>query len=352
MKGCVCKMGQNLWKKMYNGIHLNPEQKSKIWFNIESENSRANHKRKYRFSPIFTICCHCMILAARIPAVAAGTGVLDKIIHAFNLISGENQPLTKEQKDIYEQHINALDIEIMLKNGTLKLNSVLCDGTCICIPFTTRLADRIAIDGNRFSAATIQNTLLGETSTLEFFTSDSNSITSCNTVLDDITPKKNTITGCYLLYESDRELREGDVIQVRRKAKDENTATGILGELTLQKTLQRQTIPADMVQPKLRKGDSIDKITLSPISLKITGTEKEKGSRRSIYLSEIALKLKDGNTIQQSNSYSSKGSDEKTGYYFYESIILFNAPVNSDDVLGIQIQNEALDLWIPVNHKK
>ncbi len=347
---------------MYNKIQLNTEQKSKIWFNIESETTHTNfkkrhilktsliNKRKYKLAPVFIICCLCIILVAGIPAIASGSEILDRIVYTFNLINGKKQPLTEEQKDIYEDHINALETEIILKNGTLKLDAVLCDGTCICIPFTVKLANKIGIEGNIFSAEAVQNTLFEETSILEFYTSDNNPITSCNTILDDKMLKNNTFTGCYLLYESDRDLREGDVIQIKGKHTNENVATGIIGELTLQKTLKRQTIATNMVQSELRKGDYIDKITLSPISLKITGVEKEKGSRRSIYFSEITLKLKDGSTIQQSSSNSSKDSDEDTGYYSYESIILFNTPVNPDDVLGIQIQNKALDLWIPVNN--
>ena len=127
-KGCVFKMGRNLWKKMYNKIQLNTEQKSKIWFNIESETTRTNfkkghilktsliNKRKYKLAPVFIVCCLCIILVAGIPAIASGSEILDRIVYTFNLINEKKQPLTEEQKDIYEDHINALETEIILKN--------------------------------------------------------------------------------------------------------------------------------------------------------------------------------------------------------------------------------------------
>ncbi|HBA68309.1 MAG TPA: hypothetical protein DCZ40_03015, partial [Lachnospiraceae bacterium] len=63
----------------------------------------------------------------------------------------------------------------------------------------------------------------------------------------------------------------------------------------------------------------------------------------------IKVILKDGSTVKDTSTGSSgAASDLDEKYYTYSRMILFEAPVNLDDIAGIQIQNDSLDLWIPV----
>lgn len=342
-------MKQELFKEMYDEIHLNKEQKNRIWDNLETMKRRGTKGAGKRFhTPAFAAICICILLVISVPVLAANTSVVQSIINAFDTLNLTKPELTEEQKNIYAKYGNALDNEIELGNGTLKLEAIINDGRNICIPFSMKLKN---IKEKR------SNGILYEISNITFYFKNNQKsyepLTKYATLNDKQLQKDGIITGCYLLYSDERAIKQGDVLQLKNEKMWENEEkrqkSSVISEITVNAPMKNMTVPVKSQQSKLPKGASIKKIQISPLSTKIEGIEQNGNRNKSIFNSEIKVILKDGSTVKDtSTGPSGAASDLDEKYYTYSRMILFEAPVNLDDVAGIQIQNASLDLWIPV----
>lgn len=348
-------MKQELFKGMYNEIKLNREQKDKIWYNLEAGQARGYTGAGKRFhTPAFAAVCVCVILVIGMPVLAANTSVVQSIINAFNTLAGTEQELTEEQKDIYAKYGSALDNEIVLGNGTLKLEAIINDGHNICIPFSMH------INKGGFSGR-----ILDEIADLNFYVKNNKYVSFGQiTSLDSKQQKNKVKTGCYLLYSYESVIKQGDVLQVksnRKREEMEKEKAGetlgnieahipVISEITINAPTERWDIPANAIQKKLAgTGISVDKIQLSPISFTIEGVVQKSDADKSVTDLEPELVLKDGSTVKKTSSgFGSSISNLDKEHDSYTIEILFEAPVNPADVAKIHIKNASLDLWIPV----
>ena len=94
-------MKQELFKEIYNNIHLDSKQKERILNCLEKENHKIQAKPQKRFHIPAITACACIILLAAVPVLAANTPVLDRITQAFALLNSHEAQLTEEQKNIY-----------------------------------------------------------------------------------------------------------------------------------------------------------------------------------------------------------------------------------------------------------
>ena len=342
-------MKQELFKEMYDGIHLDKEQKNRIWNNLDTAKERGTKGAGKRFhTPAFAAICICILLVIGVPVLAANTSVVQSIINAYNTLNLTKPNLTKEQKNIYAKYGNALDKEIELSNGTLKLEAIINDGRNICIPFSMKLKE---IKGKR------SNGIFYEIEDISFYFKDNKKEYECLTKFTtfDNKPlqKDGVLTGCYLLCSDERVIKQDDVLQLKIEkiweSEEKHRKSPVISEITVNTPMENMTIPVKLQKNKLPKGTSIKKIQLSPLSMEIEGIEQNGNRDKSIFNSEIKVVLKDGSTVKRTSTGSSGGVtnlDEKQ--YAYSRMALFEAPVNLDNVAGIQIQNDSLDLWFPV----
>lgn len=354
-------MKRELFKEMYNEMQLNEDQKSRIWNHLEEELIKETAgKRKHFHTTAAAGICICIILIIGVPAVAANTSVLQNIINAFNTLAPAEPKLSDGQKKIYSKYGSELKNEITLNCGTLKLKAIMNDGYNICIPFSVYLKNKNGTETGKLSAIPYKNKILDEISGLGFFTSaDKYSPMGQYTALDSKLQEDGAIMGCYLLYDGEKELKEGDILQLKSNKKWEEafksektskeiaSSIPVISEITIGSCIGEQDVSTDKLQKKLRKGTSINKIQISPISLKIEGIERKSGVDKSVYFSDITIELKDGSTVKDISS-SSHTNNSGGEYYPYVYNSLFEAPVNLEDIAGIRIQNKSLDLWIPV----
>jgi len=347
-------MKQELFKEMYDGIHLDKEQKNRIWNNLDTAKERGTKGAGKRFhTPAFAAICICILLAIGVPVLAANTSVVQSIINAYNTLNSTKPNLTEEQKNIYAKYGNTLDNEIVLDSGTLKLEAIINDGYNICIPFSMYIKKGKSSDK-----------ILSEISDLKFYTKDNRDCPMGQqfTMLNSESQKKKVITGCYMVNSRERVINQGEVLRMKSdKEWEKARQTGktfeeieslvpVVSEVTVNAPVGKRDIAVKEIQKKLPEGASIGKIQLSSISLVIEGIEQMSGTGKSVLYSNAEVELKDGSTVKKTSSGPLGNADdlEEEGYYSYTKMMLFEAPVNLDDVAGIRIKDTSLDLWIPV----
>ena len=214
-------MKRELFKEMYNEMQLNEDQKSRIWNHLEEELIKETAgKRKHFHTTAAAGICICIILIIGVPAVAANTSVLQNIINAFNTLAPAEPKLSDGQKKIYSKYGSELKNEITLNCGTLKLKAIMNDGYNICIPFSVYLKNKNGTETGKLSAIPYKNKILDEISGLVFFTSaDKYSPMGQYTALDSKLQENGAIMGCHLLYDGEKELKEGDILQLKSNKK-------------------------------------------------------------------------------------------------------------------------------------
>ena len=359
-------MEKELFKEMYNEIRLDREQKNRIWSHLEAEESVGAGKR-FRI-PAFATICVCVILVIGAPVVAANSSVVQSLVRSFDLLNETKSNPTEAQKEIYAKYGSELENEIVANNVTLKLEAIISDGHNICIPFSAnvekvKLPDAVmeGIKNGKFLSV-----MRAQIPELDFdFKDDGHCFTQCS-VFDSRQQKDGVISGCYLMTTDEREIKQGDVLQViDRKKREEEERTGknqkeirassVIDEITIDKVAESRNIPVKTIQKELPEGADIYKMQLSPFSFTIEGFFRENAVDTSAFGSgsKLIVELKDGSTVKQAATTGpSIGISE--GYHY--STALFETPINPDDVAGIRMHcdnyNGSFDLWIPVGGGK
>lgn len=357
-------MNQELFKEMYDDIQLDREQKNRIWNNLETAKEKGYTRAGKRFhTPAFASICVCIILLIGVPALAANTSVIQSLRNAFNILSPTESNLTEAQKEAYEKYGHELKNEIELPNSTLKLEAIISDEHTICIPFSMKIKRGKLTDtvyNGIMQEGKFSSVLSSQIHDLEFyFKGDQYNVGSRITALDGKRPKDGVMTGCYLLY-AERTIKQGDVLQIKSYKKLEETERNtnksyseilslvpVIDEITIPAPAKGRNISVKTIQKKLPEGLSINKIWLSPLSLTIEGIEKADNADRMDH-STFLLELKDGSVVKEASTSVGGGYYLGEGNSYYSLKRTFEAPVNLDDVAGIRLENDSLNLWIPV----
>lgn len=349
-------MKQELFKEMYDNINLDRGQKDRILDCIKKESYQIKATAQKRIHiPASAAICACIAMLVAVPVLAA-TPVLDRIIQAFDLFYANEVELTEEQKNLYSKYGSVLDNEITLKNCTLKLEAVICDKNYICIPFSVTLADKSVVAGEDICNKSLYKDIQEEISSLIFCQTDTeyvadftNMFTSMYTMLPSTIQDDGTLKGCYLLYYGEKTVKQGNTIYVRKSDKRNILKSDeLVSKFKINKIVESQNIPVDK---KLLKSQElhINNIEISPLSLRIDGISSLHGKKTKVisdlYFDDITVELKDGTVVKRSNTGSAGNEDSET--HTYSQTILFEGPVNLDDVAGVRIKSNGFNLWFP-----
>ena len=359
-------MEKELFKEMYNEIQLDREQKSKIWSNLERERAKGYTGARKRFhTPAFASICACIILLIGVPVLAAHPSVIPSLTRAFSALDDTELNLTEEQKEIYAKYGSSLKNEIALDNGVFKMEAIISDEHNICIPFSMEVKKGMLSDVvfNGIKKGKFLGVISRQIEDLSFSFKDNYEPIGGYTVLDRKQLEDGVVTGCYLLSaNSGRAIKQGDVLQItsRKQMEEKQKETQksnkeimplipLLGEVTLPALAKSQKI---LVEASIQEDFLIDKMRISPLSLTIEGADYLSNEDK-LSNCEFLLELKDGSTVK-SASIGGSGSRKvwDNNFYIYSEVVLFEAPVNPDDVAGIRIWNDytSFNLWIPAEY--
>lgn len=344
-------MGKEKFKEMYNQIQLDGEQKERIWNHIEAE-GRESEGRKRFHAPAFTAICICFILLVGVPVLAANTSVIQKFIWSLGLLNGTDAETTDAQKRIYEKYGCELKNEIVLGDSTVRLEAMISDGHNIYIPFSANFSSLLSDQAAR----------------LKFLFKDAekgeDALTPV-TVLDSSHQKDGIMRGCYLLTSYEREMKQGDVLQIfdwkkwEEKEKEGKIYAEIksslpaLDEIKIDTIAESRRVSVKAIQEKLPEGIWIEEMKLSPLSFTIEG-EAGRDAADTVFNagSKMTVELKDGSVVEEASTGPQLCMTEEGEVCV---MALFEAPVHLEDVAGIRIHSDyygSYDLWIPVGQEE
>lgn len=342
-------MKQELFKEMYNNIHLDNKQKERILSCLEQENHRVQAKPQKRFHIPAIAICACIVLLAAVPVFAANTPVLDRIAQAFNLLSTDEVELTEQQKNIYSKYGNILDNEIKLDNCTIKLEAVICDKNYICIPFSLIPADETVTVGKDIYGSSLYKIIQKESGNLKFCKKDTNDWMGLYTILPSEIQNDGTLKGCYLMSDPGGALNPGDTMYIKLPDKqDSSKLSKVLSKFKINKIAKGQNIPVDKKVLQAQGLYPINNMEISPLSLRIeynnNPAKGKRGFMSNLFFYDITVELKDGTVVKKIDTGSGGSSTTNTCI----TNILFESPVNIDDVGGVRIESKDFNLWFPI----
>lgn len=373
-------MKQELFKDMYRQIHLDKEQKDRIWRRLEAapdspspdDYVHKNAGKRFGFSTRAAVCASVLLVSGMTVFAANEFFLMDRLANAMKLLTQNEQELTEEQKNIYVQYGTALDNEVVGTNGTFRLEAVLYDENFLFVPFQYIFNSDTAGYKNITAGFTFEETNMWDSKLLVEFRQDytglwygvsqdsrqARGISGSITVLNPEIDEDGVLTGSLLLsVEKDKTFRQGDVIQIVRKEEQsevqersrwlETASDEILTEFTLRDAVEQHSIsiPTKQAEALGQLGLSMEQLTVSSISLHFSGILK---SVTPIPYSG-AVVLKDGSTVEPSATGGSSSSLRTTeqGEMFSWSQ-LFAAPIQVEEISGIRIHHETSEVWIPV----
>lgn len=372
-------MKQEQFKNVYQHIRLTAQQKDKIWKQLGTTSGPGQVRKKAPF-PTRAAACFGVLLMSGMTVFAAGElSLWDKLDEAMKTLTQSESVLTQDQKNLYTQYGKALDNEIELENGILRLDAALYDENHLMLPFRYVFhADagghETLTAGTGFgqkSLPKLQNTYHGD---MDAFLHEFRFYTAHDSAQPGRTPngtlliagpeitEDGTVSGSILLYDYEPQtFRQGDVIQLVRAADEDipgQTATKTdtaenfepYTSFTLGKALEQQalTVSADHLTALENMGISIESMSLSPLSLCYAG----KGTHTQAFSASITAVLKNGRVIESSPNGSGHtlrdASRDNTSFSFFARV-LFAEPVLPEDVAEIHIQDHhGTDIHIPV----
>ena len=341
-------MKQQIFKEMYDDIQLNREQRSRIWKHLEAEESLEKTKsvkvgNKWG-RPAIAAVCACLILVISVPSVlAAKSTVLDNIVHGFNLFStpgfgGKERTLTEEQTDVYENYGNALNEEITLPHGNIKLEAMINDKHFVFLPFSVDIGEGAGAAGEDIrNTPFFKHTLNILTDDWCCYLEDSTDIPmGIYTSLDPVIQEDGrSLSGAFLLNDTERNLKQGQVIRFRQQKETEQKPGKTICRLTLNTPVNSKKMPADTLLKQMPEGAVIDSITISPLSLNVKGKNLAVGK-----LFDATVELKDGRIVKPVATGNSAAYDQTLeGNEDYNEncsvMILWSEPINIDEVKAI-----------------
>ncbi len=356
-------MEQELFKNMYQQIHLDKEQKNRIWQRFtEAADGLAMNKSKRSFSMRAAACVGALLLSGMTVFAANEFSLTDRLADAMKLLTQSGQESTEEQQNIYAQYGAALDNEVERENGTFRLEAALYDENYLFVPFRYTMNSDIAgyeeiTAGYTFEESTMWNSglLAGyrqDCADLWYGISQDSErtcgITGYVMVLNPEVEEDGVITGSLLLtVEQDKTFSSGDVIQVVQRAKQPGNPDEVLTEFTLENALEQRclAIPEEQEETFEQLGLSVEEMTVSSISIYFSGIRESTAVMPALG----AVVLKDGSTVELSATGGTSGNGETTeagrAFYCYR---LFAAPIQVEEIAVIRIQQGGSEVWIPV----
>lgn len=347
-------MKQELFKEMYNNIHLDSGQKERILSCLEKENYKIQSKPRKKFHIPAIAACACIVLLAAVPVLAANTPVLDRITQAFALLNSHETQLTEEQKNIYTKYGNILDNKIKLDSCTITLEAAVCDEILMCIPFSIE-PEGEALPANKDIYGTmLYKKIQNEIGNLIFCFKNTENCLDWEdflgkfSILPSEIQEDGTLKGCYLITYDEREIiKPGVIVQVKLPDKQDSfIARETASEFTINKITESYNIPFDKELLPSQGLYPATNMEISPLSLRIDGTKTngELGFMSNLFFYDITVELKDG-TIVENSSTGPRGSESGNTYSIFQT---FDSPVNIEDVAGIRIEGRDFNLWFPV----
>lgn len=396
-------MEQELFKSMYRQIHLNKEQKDRMWQRLEATadghdpdySVQKSIRKRFSFPARAAVCAGVLLVSGMTVFAANDFSLTDRLTNAMKLLTGNEQALTEEQQNIYAQYGAALDNEIARENGTFRLEAALYDGNYLFVPFRYIMNPDTAGYENITAGFTFDETSMWHSELLAGYrldqadlwygisqdTKQARGIASSIMVLNPEIEEDGVLTGSLLLsVEQDKNFRKGDVIQIVKKAKQpevtgkirwladgENTEglevfgndelgyfimeedytvpDEILTEFTLGNAVEQHSISVPVRQTEMLEqlGLSINELTVSSISIHFSGDLKK--AVPPLYSASVMLK--DGSTVDFSVSGGISTDIAQPGETFswYQ---LFDAPIQVAEIEGIRIYQGTSEVWIPL----
>ncbi|MBD5454517.1 MAG: hypothetical protein HDR30_09435 [Lachnospiraceae bacterium] len=363
-------MEQELFKNMYQQIHLDKEQKNRIWQRFTeaadrlaiNDNEGKNTEKRFSISMRAAAYVGVLLVSGMTVFAANEFSLTDRLADAMKLLTQSGQEATEEQQNIYAQYGAALDNEIERENGTFRLEAALYDENYLFVPFRYIMNPDTAgyeeiTAGYTFEEATMWNSglLAGyrqDCADLWYGISQDSErtcgITGYMMVLNPEVEEDGVLTGSLLLtVEQDKTFSSGDVIQVVKRAKQPENPDEILTEFTLENALEQHSIviPEEQKEAFGRLGLSVEEMTVSSISIHFSGIRESTAVMPALG----AVVLKDGSTVELSANGGISGSGETTeagrAFYCYR---LFAAPIQVEEIAGIRIRQDRSEVWIPV----
>lgn len=371
-------MKQEQFKNIYEQISLTKQQKNTIWQHIVAESEQNSIRKKASLTTRAAICLGALLISGMTVLAANELSLADKLTEAMHLLTQNNEEPTEIQKNLYAEYGQVLDCEIELNNGTLKLDAALYDQNQLLVPF--RYIFHSDIEG--YEELTV-GTDLGQKDLqvlskqygkdIDLFmhkfrfyvVQDSEKLvvdTGRHLISNSVITEDGTISGSLLFFTFEyKSFEPGSIIQLVRTADtgaaaqtDENADVQTINELctefTLEKALEQYelTIDAENAAALQDMGISIERMSISPLSLSYSGT----GTHTKALSASITVILKDGSIIEPSPSgggYSlSDANRDNTSFSFFAGKI-FATPVMIEDIAEIHIQDyHDADIHIPV----
>ena len=398
-------MEQELFRNIYHQIHLDKEQKDRIWQNIEDDAdefvpvSRVNTNmgKRFSFSARAAVCIGVLLVSGITVFAANEISLTDKLVNAVKLFTQNEQAVTEEAQNIYAQYGSALDNEVIGENGVFKLEAALYDKNFLFVPFQYIFNPDSEAYKNITAGLTLDRTTMWECKLIAGFKQDhadlwygvsqgskqARGISNSITILNPDIKEDGVLTGGILLsVEQDKVFVEGDIIQVVRKVEQpeitgkirrlengENTEgleiigsdeagyfvveedytvpDEILTEFTLGNAVEQQNvlITDKQMQELVQLGLSVKELSVSSISINFKGILE---NATSIPYSASVV-LKDGSTVGFAATGGISSSIETTEVgEIFSWCQLFDSQLHLDEIDGIWIHHGSSKVWIPL----
>ena len=363
-------MEQELFKNMYQQIHLDKEQKDRIWQHFTAtaeglamnENERKGAEKRFSVSMRAAACVGVLLLSGITVFAANEFSLTERLADAMKLLTQGGQESTEEQQNIYARYGATLDNEIVRENGTFRLEAALYDENYLFVPFRYIMNSDTAgyeeiTAGYTFEESTMWNSglLTGyrqDCADLWYGISQDSErtcgITGYVMVLNPEVEEDGVITGSLLLtVEQDKTFSSGDVIQVVERAKQPESPDEVLTEFTLENALEQHSIviPEEQEEAFEQLGISMEEMSVSSISIHFSGVRESTAVMPAL----DAVVLKDGSSVGLSATGGASGNGETTvagrAFYCYR---LFAAPIQVEEIAGIRIRQDRSEVWIPI----
>lgn len=335
-------MKQEIFKSMYNQISLNEGRKNEIWRKLQEKSEGGSMAKRARLTARAAAFAGIFLLSG-MTVFAAGKLSLADWFAKTAMYEKNEQILTQEQRDIYEQYGQVLDNEIKADDGTFKLEAVIYDERFVIIPFSY-ISDSNDKDYKNITAEIFKSNI-----GLRFKPDSEHAANSFNTLRKWNEGDDGVIRGRYVLdVDAEKALfKQGDVIQAFTVKEDDATEPAVLSEFTIGAMAESRSLAIDEAARKTLedKGVFIEEISVSPISLMCSVVSKDKERY------PVSAVSKDGSIIKY-GSYNMGDAKENDGslkeaYPYRSSVsILFQAPVQPGEIEGIIIRVGITDIQV------
>ena len=361
---------QELFKNIYQQIHLDKEQKNRIWqrFMAAADGLAINDKeiknteKHFSFSMHAAACVGALLLSGMTVFAASEFSLTDRLADAMKLLTQGGQESTEAQQNIYAQYGAALDNEVVRENGTFRLEAALYDENYLFVPFRYIMNPDTAGYEEITEGYTFKESIMWSSGLLAGYRQDcadlwygisqdserAHGITGYVMVLNPEVEEDGVLTGSLLLtVEQDESFSRGDVIQVVKRAEQPEGSDEILTEFTLEDAVEQQSIaiPEEQAEAFEQLGLSVEEISVSSMSLYFSGIRESTAVMPALG----AVVLKDGSAVELSATGGASGNGETTdagrAFYCYR---LFAAPIQVEEIAGIRIRQDRSEVWIPV----